>query len=252
MAGHEKLEFPGSQGVSLAARLELPHADVSATALFAHCFTCGKDVRAASQISRSLASLGMAVLRFDFTGIGDSEGEFANKTFTANVEDVVAAAQALEQRLSAPKLLIGHSLGGAAVLAAARRIEEVAAVATIGAPAQPAHVRELLAGSAEEIEREGEATVEIAGREFQVGRELLEDLERIDLGADIGSLGRALLVFHSPTDDTVGIDNARLIFDAARHPKSFVTLSGADHLLSHREDGQYVADVIASWVSRYL
>ncbi len=248
-----RVEFPGSQGHTLAGRLDRPATRARATALFAHCFTCGKDLAAASRIAAALAARGIAVLRFDFTGLGHSEGEFANTNFSSNVDDLVAAAAYLRREHEAPSLLVGHSLGGTAVLAAASRIPEVRAVATIAAPADPAQIRHLLEEDwVEEIERSGQATVSIAGRTFQVHRQFLEDIEAQRLDAHIAGLGRALLVLHAPGDDIVGIGNASRIFLAARHPKSFVSLDDADHLLSRRRDAEYASEVLAGWASRYL
>ena len=221
-------------------------------ALFAHCFTCTKDIFAARYVTKGLAERGIAVLRFDFTGIGASEGEFANTNFSSNVEDLKKAAAYLAAEHEPPQLLVGHSLGGAAVLAAAGEIESVKAVVTIGAPAEPAHVSHLFTGSKEIIETEGEAEVLLAGRPFKIKKQFLEDIEANKLADKISSLGKALLIFHSEVDATVGIDNARQIFLAAQHPKSFVSLDRADHLLSDRRDALYVADVLASWVSRYV
>ena len=247
-----RLTFPGSQGALLAARYDRPIGPVRATALFAHCFTCSKDLAAASRISRGLAQRGFGVLRFDFTGLGHSEGEFENTDFSSNVDDLVAAADHLRANDGPPALLIGHSLGGAAVLAGAARVPEATAVVTIGAPASPEHVKHLLTSALDEIERDGIGEVELAGRRFRIRRELLEDLASNALAERIGSLKKALLVLHAPLDAIVGIDNASEIFLAARHPKSFVSLDGADHLLTRRADAEYVADVIAGWASRYL
>lgn len=252
MSSSEKVTFQGAAGEQLAGRLDLPTGRVRACVLFAHCFTCSKDLPAVTRISRALAARGFAVLRFDFTGLGGSEGEFANTNFSSNVQDLVAAAGFLRQRLEAPELLVGHSLGGAAVLVAAHEIPECRAVATIGAPADPGHVRHLLSGRLEEIEERGEADVELAGRTFTLRKQFLDDLERQEHEHLIGRLGRALLVFHAPTDEVVGIDNARRIFEAARHPKSFVSLDDADHLLTGRRDAEYVSEVLAAWASRYL
>ncbi len=246
----ERLEFPGSAGAMLAARLDRPIGRVRATALFAHCFTCSKDLAAVTRIARALAARGIAVLRFDFTGLGHSEGEFASTNFSSNVSDLVCAADSMRERGTPPDLLIGHSLGGAAVLAAAARVPEARAVATIGAPAEPAHVEKLFTVSRETILREGEAEVELAGRRFTIQRQFLEDLEAQALEKAVGGLRKALLVMHAPLDDTVGIDNASELFLAARHPKSFVSLDGADHLLTRRADAEYVAEVITGWASR--
>lgn len=250
----ERFEFPGSTGHALAARLDLPSTQgpPRAVALFAHCFTCGKDLHAASRVARGLADRGIAVLRFDFTGLGHSEGEFASTNFSSNVDDLIAAAAALRERLAAPALLIGHSLGGSAVLAAASRIPESVAVATIGAPASPDHVLRLFKGDIARIEAEGEAEVDIAGRRFRIQQQFLEDIAERNLEREIGLLKRALLVLHSPIDTVVGIDDASRIFLAARHPKSFVSLDGADHLLSKPRDSAWVADLIASWAARFL
>ncbi len=248
----EPLTFPGAGGDALCGRLERPEGAVHAYALFAHCFTCGKDIRAATVISRALAQAGIGVLRFDFTGLGSSEGDFANTTFSSNVGDLVAAARFVAREFEPVRLLVGHSLGGAAVLRAALDLADVAAVATIGAPSDAAHIRDLLDGDVEAIERDGEASVSIAGRAFRIKREFLEDLSEGGAEARIAGLRRALMVFHSPVDAIVGVDNARRIFEAARHPKSFVSLDDADHLLSRRADATYVAEVLAAWGSRYL
>ncbi|MGD9508215.1 MAG: alpha/beta fold hydrolase [Geminicoccaceae bacterium] len=248
----ESFDFTGAGGDRLAGLLQLPDAEPLAYALFAHCFTCGKDVRAAAQLARSLAQLGIATLRFDFTGLGASGGDFARTSFTSNVQDLVAAADALRQRHAAPRLLIGHSLGGSAVLAAVHSIPDCVAVATIGAPFDTAHALHLLGDALAEVEREGVATVQIAGRGFKVGRELVQDLASQDQAARIAGLRRALLVMHAPTDAVVGIENASRIFAAARHPKSFVSLDTADHLLSRREDAAYAARVLAAWASHYV
>ena len=248
-----KVFFTGSGGDQLAGRLDLPDRRPRAFALFAHCFTCGKDIAAASRISAGLVGAGFAVLRFDFTGLGSSEGEFANTTFTSNVADLVAAAAMLRDRYEAPSLLVGHSLGGAAVLAAASQIPEVVAVATIAAPSDPAHAAGLI--SADEhrlIERDGEAEVTLAGRPFRLRRKFLRDISAQRLDTAVRRLGAALLVLHSPVDDLVDIDHARRIYEAARHPKSFVSLDGADHLLSDRADAAYVAALLAAWSVRYL
>jgi len=248
----EKFDFRNTQGQTLAALLDRPDGPVRAVALFAHCFTCGKSNRAARHIAEGLKLYGIAVLRFDFTGIGASEGEFANTTFSSNVDDLVAAADHLRRTLAAPAILIGHSLGGAAVLAAAHRVPEAKAVVTIAAPFDPAHVVGLFGEKIAEIGDKDEVQVTLAGRPFKVRRSFLEDINQQNLGEHIGRLHKALLVFHSPTDDTVGIDNASHIFIAAKHPKSFISLAGADHLISNAGDAVYVARVIASWADRYL
>jgi putative redox protein len=252
MLRSQKVEFPGSQGGMLAARLELPDGPPRAYALFAHCFTCSKDVFAAARIAGGLAEAGIAVLRFDFTGLGASEGDFANTNFSSNVEDLVRAAGYLRDAHAAPAILIGHSLGGAAVLSAAGKIPEAKAVATIAAPSDPGHVAHLLADARPEIEKKGEAEVVLAGRSFRIQKQFLEDIDGHRLADAIKDLKRALLIFHSPRDGTVGIENASAIFTAARHPKSFVSLDGADHLLSRREDARYVAAVLTAWAGRYV
>jgi uncharacterized OsmC-like protein/fermentation-respiration switch protein FrsA (DUF1100 family) len=248
----ERLDFQNTQGHTLAALLEKPPGEPRAYALFAHCFTCGKDVHAAKRIAEGLTALGIAVLRFDFTGLGASEGEFANTSFTSNVGDLVAAANALRRMARAPAILIGHSLGGTAVLAAAGEIPEARAVVTIGAPSDPAHVTGLFKDRLEEIGAKGEVDVTLAGRSFRISRSFVEDLAEHKLIEKIGDLRKALLIFHAPTDETVGIENATRIFAAAKHPKSFVSLAGADHLLSRRDDAAYVAGVIHAWAQRYL
>ena len=248
----ERLTFPGHDGSTLAARLDRPEGPTLATALFAHCFTCGKDIVAARRIAGRLAAEGIAVLRFDFTGLGHSGGEFANTTFTSNVSDLEAAARHLDGLGMAPSLLIGHSLGGAAVLRAAAVVPSARAVATIGAPFDPSHVTENFASALPEIAAEGVAEVDLGGRPFRIGRAFVEDVSRTRLEAAAAGLGRALLILHSPTDETVGIENASGLFLAARHPKSFVTLDGADHLISKADDAEYAAEVIAAWAGRYV
>jgi len=248
----ERVTFTGGQGEQLAARLDRPTHAPSAYALFAHCFTCGKDIPAAQRIARALAESGIAVLRFDFTGLGHSEGEFANTNFSANIDDLVAAAGYLEAEHTAPQLLIGHSLGGSAVIAAAPRIPSVRALATIGAPADPAHVQHLFGEQAETIAEHGEATVRLAGRSFRVRKHFLDDLGGHALEKVLAASRAALMVFHSPVDDIVGVDNAATIFTAAKHPKSFVSLDDADHLLSRHADARYVARVLGAWAERYL
>lgn len=248
----ERFDFPNAHGEKLAALLDRPDGPVRAVALFAHCFTCGKSNRAARHIAEGLKLHGIAVLRFDFTGLGASEGEFANTTFSSNIEDLVAAADHLRSTLAAPAILIGHSLGGAAVLAAAHRIPDVRAVVTIAAPFDPAHVVGLFGEKVAEIVEKDEVEVTLAGRPFKVRRSFLDDVNQQNLSERIRDLHRALLIFHSPTDDTVGIDNASRIFLAAKHPKSFISLTGADHLISKNDDAAYVARVISSWADRYL
>ena len=248
----ERFQFASAEGHQLAAALDLPEREPLAYALFAHCFTCGKDVLAAKRIAVALAAKGIAVLRFDFTGLGSSEGDFANSTFSSNVADLVRAADHLRETRKAPAILIGHSLGGAAILAAAGQIPDAKAVVTIAAPSDPAHVTGLFKDRIEDIRKHGRVEVSLAGRPFQIKREFLDDIAEHGLMAHVTNLHKALLVMHSPTDDTVGIDNATRIFVAAKHPKSFVSLAGADHLLSGKRDAAYVADVIAAWAERYL
>ena len=248
----EKVVFPGSQGHQLAARFEQPHGTLRGTAIFAHCFTCGKDIAAATRIARGLAREGLAVLRFDFTGLGHSAGEFANTDFSSNVEDLLYAADWLRRTQRAPSFLIGHSLGGAAVLAAARRIPELRAVATIGAPADPDHVRKLLATAEDEIRTQGEAYVEIAARRFKLRRDFFEDLASQAQDRHIEELGLPLLIMHAPEDRIVSIDNAASIYRHAKHPKSFVALDGADHLLTSQQDADWAAGILAAWSRKYL
>ena len=248
----ERFDFPNAHGQALAALIDKPPGEPRAYALFAHCFACGKDVHAAKRIAEGLTGLGIAVLRFDFTGLGASGGEFANTTFSSNVADLVAAANALRQRGRAPAILIGHSLGGTAVLAAASEVPEARAVVTIAAPCDPSHVTGLFKDRLDEISAQGEVAVALGGRQFRISRSFVDDLSEQKLMERITSLRKALLIFHSPTDDIVGIDNASRIFTAAKHPKSFVSLAGADHLLSKRSDAAYVAGVIRAWAERYL
>ncbi|MEO0679307.1 MAG: bifunctional alpha/beta hydrolase/OsmC family protein [Pseudomonadota bacterium] len=248
----EKIEFPGALGETLAARLDLPDGPPRAYALFAHCFTCSKDIAAARRIAGRLSALGLGVLRFDFTGLGHSQGEFANTGFSSNVGDLIAAAEWMAREGKAPALMIGHSLGGAAVLAAAGRVPSAKAVATIGAPADPGHVVHNFGAALEEIAAKGEAEVTLQGRAFTIRQDFVEDVRAARLKPLVANLRRALLVLHAPRDATVGIENATELFAAAKHPKSFVTLDDADHLLGRREDADYAAEVIAAWAGRYL
>lgn len=251
----ERVTFPGALGATLAGRLDTPAEQPGkppvGRALLAHCFTCGKDIAAASRIARSLNSKGWAVLRFDFTGLGHSEGEFASTNFSSNTQDLVAAAEWMAGRDLAPDVLIGHSLGGAAVLAAADQIDSCRAVCTIGAPADPAHVEHLLGPGTSEIEAKGEACLTLAGREFTIRKQFLDDIRGQPQRDRIAALRKPLLVMHSPRDTTVGIENAAAIFEAAKHPKSFVSLDGADHLLTSADDAAFAADIIAAWARRY-
>lgn len=248
----QKIHFPNADGVSLAGVIDRPVGEPAAWALFAHCFTCSKNLKAARHISRALTDAGIAVLRFDFTGLGQSEGHFADTSFSSNVSDLLAAVDYLAAEHDAPALLLGHSLGGTAVLQAAAGLAAVKAVATIGSPAEPSHVRHMLKGSEAELEEQGEAEVMLGGRNFLLRRQFLEDLETHDLPGSIASLRKPLLVLHAPLDHIVSIDNASTLFIAAKHPKSFVSLDSADHLLSNEDDALYAGRVIASWVSRYL
>lgn len=248
----DRVDFPSSTGVRLNARLERPVGATRACAVFAHCFTCSKESRAATRIARALAARGIAVLRFDFTGLGQSEGDFANTSFSSNIEDLVAAADFLRDTHGAPTLLVGHSLGGAAVLAAAARIPEVQAVASLGAPSDPSHVIKHLEPGLETIEAEGSARIELAGREFTITRQFIDDIRQQNLTDTLASLSAAVMIMHSPVDRVVGIDHAAAIFQAVKHPKSFVSLDQADHFLSRAADAEYAADVLAAWASRYL
>lgn len=248
----ERITFPGSQGEELAARLDLPPGPPKAFALFAHCFTCSKDVKAASRVANALTVAGFGVLRFDFTGLGSSDGEFANTNFTSNTDDILAAAAWLRSKHRAPQLLVGHSLGGAAVLAVAGDISEVRAVATIGAPADPTHVTGVFSESVDEIEAAGQATVQLAGRSFTIRKQFLDDLRNHAVTERVAASRKALLVLHSPIDNTVGVENAADIFAAARHPKSYVSLDGADHMLSDPVDAEFAATMIAGFANRYV
>jgi putative redox protein len=249
----ERIVYPGNHGADLAARLTLP-ADgaVKAYALFAHCFTCSKDLKPVVNISRVLTEAGISALRFDFTGLGESEGDFSGTTFSSNIEDLIAAAEYLKSRHGAPAILIGHSLGGAAVLQAAARIPSVRAVATIGAPFDPAHVKQLFADSLEDIENRGHGDIVVGGRRFTVSRAFVRDLDRQHMEQTIAALRRPLLIFHSPVDQTVGIENAALIYKAARHPKSFVAIDTGHHLLLAERDSVFVGSVLAAWAVRYV
>ncbi len=249
----KRIQFESFRGQRLAALLDQPVGrPARAYALFAHCFTCSKDLKAIHRISRALSDEGIAVLRFDFTGLGQSEGEFAETTFSSNVDDLVAAAEYMQKELEAPSVLIGHSLGGAAVIQARSRIPSVRAVATIAAPSDPSVTKRHFEDAKEELEREGEAEIEIMGRTFRLRREFVEDLDQHRMEDALGALDAALLIFHSPVDRIVGVHHATKIFQAAKHPKSFVSLDQADHLLSSETDARYVGAVIAAWALKYL
>ncbi len=250
---NRRISFPGTDGSTLSARLSLPaDGHVRACALFAHCFTCSKDLKPVVNISRALTQRGIAVMRFDFTGLGESEGDFADTTFSSNIGDLVAATEYMQNQYETPALVIGHSLGGAAAIQAAARLPGIRAVATIGAPFDPAHVKNLFADTLEDIEAEGHAEVVLAGRRFTVRREFIQDLERHRVEQVIRSLERPLLIMHSPVDETVAIENAARIYEAARHPKSFISLDDADHLLLDERDSLYAGAVLAAWAGRYI
>lgn len=248
----KRLEFTGHDGSLLSARLDLPSGKPSAFALFAHCFTCSKDIPAARRIAQRLASLGIAVMRFDFTGLGHSEGEFSNTNFSSNVEDLIKASDFLRENYEAPQLLIGHSLGGAAILSVAGKISEAKAVISIGAPADPKHVAHNFDDEIKLINQTGQSEVNLAGRRFTIKKQFLEDISSVSLKESVSSLKKALLVLHAPLDETVELQNAAEIFQMAKHPKSFVTLDDADHLLTNEKDAEYAADIIAAWVQRYI
>ena len=249
----KKVHFKNKEGKSLVGRLELPaNQHPHNYAIFAHCFTCNKNLTAIKNIGRTLTSNGFGVLRFDFTGLGESEGEFSESNFSGNVEDLIAASDYLTANYQAPDLLIGHSLGGAAAILAASKIDSIQAVSTIGAPSEPEHVKHLLRNSIAEIEQEGKAVVNIGGRDFSIKKQFLDDLEQNTLSTTVKNLRKPLLILHSPQDMTVGIKNAEEIYKAAHHPKSFISLDGADHLLTNKHDSNYVGEVISSWAKRYL
>ncbi|MEO9511485.1 MAG: bifunctional alpha/beta hydrolase/OsmC family protein [Flavobacteriaceae bacterium] len=251
--GYQKVTFKNTEGQTLVGRIELPvDRHPHNFAIFAHCFTCNKNLLAVKNIGKALTSHGFGVLRFDFTGLGESEGDFADTNFSGNVDDLVAAASFLKEQYSAPSLLIGHSLGGAASIFAASEIESIKAIATVGAPSNPVHVKHLLKNSIDEIKATGKATINLSGRDFTIKKQFLDDLETKSLPEVARSLRKPILILHSPQDDTVGIKNAEEIYVAAQHPKSFVSLDGADHLLTKKEDSIYAGEVIAGWAKRYL
>jgi putative redox protein len=248
----QKVQFPNPDGQKLSGLLDLPSGPAKAFALFAHCFTCSKNLKAATNIARALNDAGIAVLRFDFTGLGQSEGEFADTSFSSNVDDLLAAVDFLDNEYESPRILVGHSLGGTAVLRAAASIKSAVAVATVGSPADPVHVSHLFEGSIDELRSHGEAEVQLGGRPFRIRREFVDDLETHDLATAVGKLRKALLVMHAPLDEIVEIDNASSLFAAAKHPKSFVSLDDADHLLTRETDARYAGQVLAAWATRYL
>jgi len=249
----KRVTFANQGGELLGGRLDLPRGESpKAYALFAHCFTCTKDSKAAAYISRALTDKNIAVFRFDFTGLGESSGEFAETSFSSNVTDLVAAADFMQATYAGPQILIGHSLGGAAVIRAAGQINSARAVVTIGSPSDPGHGIRHFQGHQEEIERRGSAEVAIEGRPFRIKKEFLDDLKQNRMTAAVRDLDRALLVLHAPQDETVGINNAAAIFKEARHPKSFVSLDDADHLLFRPEDARYAGSLIAAWADKYI
>ena len=249
---NKKVSFDNDEGQSLSGLMALPETEPKACALFAHCFTCSKNLKAATNIASALTDAGIAVLRFDFTGLGQSEGDFADTNFSSNVSDLLAAVRFLEDNYRAPDILLGHSLGGTAILQAAADVPSAVAVATIGSPSDPGHVRHLFSGAEAALRDEGIAEVNLGGRPFTIKRQFLDDLERHELPSAIKALRKALLVMHAPLDDIVEIDNASALFANALHPKSFVSLDKADHLLSREEDSLYAGRVLAAWASRYL
>jgi len=251
MSNRLKIEFAGHSGFKLAGLLEKPDSPHLATALMAHCFTCGKDITAASRIARALAKQGFVVLRFDFTGIGDSDGDFANTNFTSNVNDLVAAADFLRSEQLPPSILIGHSLGGTAVMKAASAIPEAQGVVTIGSPADAQHVAHQFSSDIDTINAQGEAQVDLAGRKYVIKKQFLDDISATS-SENIGQMKKPLLVLHSPIDETVSIKEAERIYKAANHPKSFISLDNANHLLTRAQDADYVANIILSWSSRFL
>jgi uncharacterized OsmC-like protein/alpha-beta hydrolase superfamily lysophospholipase len=250
---YKKITFKNKSGLDISGRMDLPaDREPLAYALFAHCFTCTKNLKAIAHICRALTDRGLAVLRFDFTGLGDSEGDFSETNFSSNIEDLVAAADFMKEEFEPPGILIGHSLGGAAMLHAGSRIESTRAVVTIGAPADPVHLKQSLKDSRKKIEKEGRAEISIGGRSFTVKKQFLDDLEKIEMQKAIRNLKKPLLIFHSPIDEIVDAENAAIIFKAAFHPKSFISLDKADHLLSNEADAIYIGSVIAAWAEKYV
>lgn len=248
----QRVEFEGSQKAKLSARLDVPSGNVLGYAIFAHCFTCSKDLHATKRIAGELSRQGIAVLRFDFTGLGSSEGEFASTNFSSNREDLLIAAQYLRDHYQAPSLLIGHSLGGAAVLSIAAEVPELKAIVTIGAPSEAEHVAKNFGAKIDEISEKGQAKVSLAGRDFFIRKQFLDDLKANDVLEKVAALRKPLLILHSPIDQIVGVENATNIFVAAKHPKSFVSLDDADHLISKDEHAEFAASVISAWSMKYL
>ena len=246
-----QITFTGALGETLSARLDEPESDARAYAIFSHCFTCNKDLPVVRRISTALTTHGIAVLRFDFTGLGQSEGEFSASNFSSNVADLVCAADWLTEHHQPPKLIVGHSLGGAAALAAATKVESVSAVATIAAPSEPNHITAMFSDRAEEVKQAGKADVEIAGRTFEISKQFIDDVEAYSLLEQVASLRRALLIFHSPQDAVVSLDHAASLYKAAKHPKSFVSIDGGDHMLSRAKDAEFVANMLGTWAVRY-
>ncbi len=248
----QKVKFKNKNGLELAAKIEFPNSEIKGYALFAHCFTCNKNLTAVRNIGRALNKCGIAVLRFDFTGLGESEGDFEHTNFSSNVDDLISAADFLKENYSSPDILIGHSLGGAAVIFAGNKINSVKAIATVGAPSSPKHVSHLFKSGIDEIHLKGEAILSIGGREFKIQKHFLDDINEKNMEETVKSLKLPIIVLHSPQDTTVGIENAAQIYKSAWHPKSFISLDGADHLLTQKEDSIYVGKMIANWAERYI
>ena len=248
---NKRVKFKNHLGQELAARIEFPTEETKSYALFAHCFTCNKNIAAIRNIVRALNKHGIAVLSFDFTGLGESEGDFEDTNFSSNVNDLISAATFLDVNYTAPNILIGHSLGGAAVIFAASHIPSIKAVATVGAPSTPKHVSHLFRSGIDEINEKGEAKLQIGGREFKIQKQFLDDINEKNMKDTVKLLDLPLLILHSPQDTTVEIENAAQIYQSARHPKSFISLDGADHLLTNKEDSIYTGKMIANWAERY-
>ena len=252
MPASERLSFHGGEGAELAARLDLPEGELRGYALFAHCFTCSKDVHASRRIATGLAARGFAVMRFDFTGLGSSQGDFASTNFSSNLADLLRAVDYLRKEYEPPSVLIGHSLGGAAILSVAADVPEAKAVVALGAPADADHVLHNFSAHLDEIEAAGAAEVSLGGRNFTIRKQFLDDLSGHSVTDRISRMGKPLMILHSPIDETVGIENAARIYTAAKHPKSFVSLDTANHLLTDQKDSEFVSEVIAAWASRYI